>query len=139
MSSLRVPFVWPIRVYYENTDAGGVVYHAEYLKFFERARTEWLRSLGFEQTELSTREGLVFVVRAIQLQYRQPARFNDLLQVASRLVELGRSRFVFEQTLMRGVETLTEGRVEVVCVSADSFRPIPLPTHIHQQFESLVS
>lgn len=132
-------FVWPVRVYYENTDAGGVVYHAEYLKFYERARTEWLRSLGFEQPELRARDGVIFVVRSMQIKYQQPARFNEMLEVRSRLCELGRSRFVFEQCLMRGSEKLNEATVEVVCVNESGFRPAALPSHIRQQFEKVLS
>lgn len=132
-------FSWPIRVYYESTDAGGVVYHAEYLKFFERARTEWLRSLGFEQTELRAREGVIFVVRSMQIKYLQPARFNELLEVSSKLAELGRSRFIFEQTLLRGEEILNQATVEVVCVTDAAFKPAALPTHIRQKFEGVLS
>lgn len=132
-------FQWPIRVYYENTDAGGVVYHSEYLKFFERARTEWLRSLGFEQPELRSRDGVIFVVRSMQIKYVQPARFNELLVVSSRLAELGRSRFVFEQKLLRGEEMLNQAKVEVACVAESTFRPTALPTHIRQQFEKVLS
>ena len=132
-------FRWPIRVYYENTDAGGVVYHSEYLKFYERARTEWLRSLGFEQPELRSRDGVIFVVRGMQIKYLQPARFNEQLEVHSRLTELGRSRFVFEQSLLRGEEVLNQATVEVVCVAESGFRPAALPAHIRQQFEKVLS
>lgn len=132
-------FRWPIRIYYENTDAGGVVYHSEYLKFYERARTEWLRNLGFEQPELLSREGVLFVVRSMQIKYLQPARFNELLEVSSRLVELGRSRLVFEQELVRGSEVLNQATVEVVCVSGVTFRPTMLPTSIRRQFEKASS
>jgi acyl-CoA thioester hydrolase len=132
-------FRWPVRVYYESTDAGGVVYHAEYLKFFERARTEWLRSLGFEQPQLRSGDGVIFVVRSLQIKYLQPALFNELLEVKSRLVELGRSRFVFEQELQRGVEILNQATVEVVCIAESSFKPIALPTRIRQQFENVLS
>jgi acyl-CoA thioester hydrolase len=137
--SQRTEFSWPIRVYYESTDAGGVVYHAEYLKFFERARTEWLRSLGFEQTALRTEAGVLFVVRSMQIKYVQPARFNELLEVKSCLVELGRSRFVFEQTLLRGEETLNQATVEVVCVADTTFKPTALPVNIRQKFEGILS
>ena len=132
-------FSWPIRVYYESTDAGGVVYHAEYLKFFERARTEWLRHLGLEQTELRERDDVIFVVRAMQIQYRLPARFNDLLQVISCLKSMGRSRFVFEQCLWRGDEILNQATVEVACVSAGAFRPVALPLRIRQHFEKVLT
>ena len=90
-------FDWPVRVYYEDTDGGGVVYHANYLKFMERARTEWLRSLGFEQTELKSQMRIMFVVRALTLQYLRPANFDDALMVATRLTRTGRSLLQFEQ------------------------------------------
>lgn len=132
-------FRWPVRIYYENTDAGGVVYHSEYLKFFERARTEWLRSLGFEQPELRSQDGVIFVVRSMQIDYVQPARFNELLEVSSKLVELGRSRFVFDQALLRGHEILNRARVEVVCVADAHFKPTALPSMIRQQFEKVLT
>ena len=126
-------FDWPIRIYYEDTDGGGVVYHSNYLKFMERARTEWLRSLGFEQTELRSRMGVLFVVRGLTLQYRLPAYFNDQLLVATKLVRLGRSLLEFEQTIQRNEEQrtdlLTKAVVQVVCVDIEQFKPasIPLP------------
>lgn len=132
-------FTWPVRVYYESTDAGGVVYHAEYLKFLERARTEWLRSLGFEQTALRTDDGVLFVVHSMQIKYVLPAKFNELLQVKSRLVELGRSRFVFDQKLLREDRILNQAVVEVVCVADATFKPTALPTHIRQKFEGVLS
>ncbi len=137
--SLSKEFIWPIRVYYENTDAGGVVYHSEYLKFYERARTEWLRKLGFEQTALRMESGVLFVVRSMQIKYAQPARFDDELEVRSFLEELGRSRFVFNQSLLRCTEILNQATVEVVCVADTTFKPTALPSHIRQQFEKVLS
>lgn len=131
--------VMPVRVYYENTDAGGVVYHAEYLKFYERARTEWLRHLGFEQPELREHAGVVFVVRSMRIKYFQAARFNELLEVRSRLVELGRSRIVFEQTLLRGEQPINQATVEVACVAGTDFKPVALPEIIRQQFTKVLS
>jgi acyl-CoA thioester hydrolase len=128
-------FVWPVRVYYEDTDGGGVVYHANYLKFMERARTEWLRSFGFEQTELRTEMGVIFVVRGLKLQYRRPARFNDSLTVITKLVKAGRSLLEFEQTIKRGDKILTESTVEVVCVDADQFKPVSIPTEIRNMMQ----
>ncbi len=129
-------FSWPVRVYYEDTDGGGVVYHANYLKFFERARTEWLRSLGFEQTELRERDSVLFVVRTVQIKYVQPARFNQLLEVTTSVVELGRSRIIFDQKLLHGATVLTAATVEVACVDSNSFKPIPIPATMRQHFES---
>lgn len=127
-------FCWPVRVYYEDTDGGGVVYHANYLKFMERARTEWLRYLGFEQTELRQKLGVLFVVRSLEMQYRRPAVFNDELVVETRLRKMGRSLLAFEQVILKndGQETehLTEAVIEVVCVEAGQFKPAPIPDSI---------
>lgn len=132
-------FTWPIRVYYENTDAGGVVYHAEYLKFFERARSEWLRHLGFTHPVLMADHGVIFVVRQMQIKYRQPARFDEALEVVTTLGELGRSKMVFNQRLLRAQQVLTEATVEVVCVHSDSFRPAPMPAVISAQMQQYLS
>lgn len=123
-------FRWPVRVYYEDTDGGGVVYHANYLRFMERARTEWLRSLGFEQTALRDELNLLFVVREIRLKFVRPACFNDAVEVVSRLHHVGRSLLEFEQSILRGEELLTEARVEVVCVDAQRFKPTAIPAFI---------
>lgn len=126
-------FDWPVRVYYEDTDGGGVVYHANYLKFMERARTEWLRSLGFEQTELRTEHGILFVVHDMQIQFRKPARFNDQLVVKSSLLKVGRSLLQFRQVILCGSETMTEATVDVVCIDAERFRPVSIPALIRQK------
>jgi acyl-CoA thioester hydrolase len=126
-------FVWPVRVYYEDTDSGGVVYYANYLRFMERARTEWLRSLGFEQDVLVREAGVIFAVRSAALEYLRPARFNDLLQVDSRIAEVGRASLTFEQSIVRRKEPavpLCTGRIRVACVSADALRPRPIPPEI---------
>jgi acyl-CoA thioester hydrolase len=122
-------FTWPVRVYYEDTDAGGVVFYANYLRFMERARTEWLRSLGFEQDELCERDGVVFVVRRVEVDYLSPARFNDLLGVSLALLRRGRAGLDFAQEVRRESEggLCCRGRVEVACVSADGFRPRRIP------------
>lgn len=132
---MSTEFRWPIRVYYENTDAGGVVYHADYLKFFERARTEALRSLGFEQPDVKEQDGVIFVVRSMEIKYVQPAKFNELLEVASRLQEVGRCRFVFEQKLLRGETVLTSAIVEVASVDAGRFRPTAIPARILEKMQ----
>jgi len=126
-------FVWPVRVYYEDTDGGGVVYHANYLKFMERARTEWLRSLGFDQTALRHDPGVLFVVREVRLKYRKPACFNDALNVVTELSGSGRSLLEFGQTILRGEEILTEAKVEVVCVDAERFKPVAIPPAIREK------
>jgi len=119
-------FIWPVRVYYEDTDHGGVVFYANYLKFMERARTEWLRSLGFEQDRLIDEEGLVFAVRSVQLNYHRPARFNDCLEVSARVIKFGRASIDFEQQVRRGDELLCEGVVRLATLDAESFRPKPI-------------
>lgn len=119
-------FVWPVRVYYEDTDSGGVVYYANYLKFMERARTEWLRALGFEQTALAAEHGVMFVVRRAALEYLQPARFNDELSVTSVVKRLGSCRIVFAQRIRRDALLVT-GETEVACVSVVSFKPVKIP------------
>ncbi len=94
-------FLWPVRVYYEDTDSGDVVYYANYLKFMERARTEWLRHLGFEQDELIQKEAVIFAVRSVQVDYLLPARFNDELSVSAKLTEQGRASLTIEQSIIR--------------------------------------
>ncbi|MEQ1600289.1 MAG: tol-pal system-associated acyl-CoA thioesterase [Methylophilaceae bacterium] len=130
-------FIWPVRVYYEDTDGGGVVYHANYLKFMERARTEWLRSLGFEQTELKTELGILFVVRGLSLRFRHPACFNDALCVVSRLSKIGHCLLEFEQIIQRDAVQLTTAKVEVACVDTQHFKPIALPQIMRQKFTEL--
>ncbi len=132
-------FDWPVRVYYEDTDGGGVVYHANYLKFMERARTEWLRSLGFDQSELRSEIGVIFVVRNIALQYKRSANFDDALTVTTSLSKTGRSLLVFEQTIYRNHAVLTQATVEVVCVSASEFKPVSIPHTIRHAMHALTS
>lgn len=123
-------FVWPVRVYWEDTDASGVVYHATYLHFLERARSEWLRALGIEQPELAARENVVFVVRQAQIDYLRPARFNDLLQVECRVIEHGQARLNIGQGIWRGGEELVRARLTLACVTASSLRPTRIPAHL---------
>jgi acyl-CoA thioester hydrolase len=118
-------FLWPVRVYYEDTDHGGVVFYANYLKFMERARTEWLRALGFEQDRMIEEEGLIFAVRSVELNYHSPARFNDLLDVTARVTKYGRASIDFEQQVRRGDELLCEGVVRLATLDAETFRPKP--------------
>jgi acyl-CoA thioester hydrolase len=130
-------FEWPIRVYYEDSDAGGIVYHSQYLNFMERARTEWLRSLGFEQTELTAQFGIIFVVRHIQIKFKKPARFNDAIVVRSRLASMGRSRMVFEQAIFRDGQLITEADVEVVCIEAVNYTPVTIPAPIQHSMKKM--
>jgi len=125
-----IDFEWPIRVYYEDTDSGGVVYHSNYLNFMERARTEWLRSLGFEQDELITDHQCIFAVHSMQLSFRRPAKFNDSLIVRSHLIEAVGARMEFEQKIYRNDELLCEATVKIACLDANRFRPKSLPSFI---------
>jgi acyl-CoA thioester hydrolase len=120
-------YSWAVRVYYEDTDAGGVVYYANYLRFFERCRTEWMRSLGFGQQALADREGVLFVVAAAEVQYLRSARLDDELTVDARIAERFGSYVVFAQEARRGAEVLCRSRMKVACVDAKSMRPTRLP------------
>ncbi|MBD3813261.1 MAG: tol-pal system-associated acyl-CoA thioesterase [Betaproteobacteria bacterium] len=125
-------FVWPVRVYWEDTDAGGVVYYANYLKFMERARSEWLRAFGFEQDVLRDELGIVFVVRRVEIDYLSPARFNEQLEVSVALHEAGRASLSVRQELMRGSARLAEAVVTLACVDAIRFKPVKIPEPILQ-------
>ncbi len=120
-------FIWPIRVYWEDTDAGGVVYHASYLRFLERARSEWLRALGYGQDALREREGVVFVVRAMRLEFLRPARLDDELIVTVALGERRRASLVMRQTIRCGETVLLDAEVKLACVAAADFRPRAVP------------
>ncbi len=128
-------FVWPVRVYYEDTDSGGVVYYANYLKFMERARTEWLRAHGFEQDALLRDQQLLFAVRTMSMEYHRPARFNDLLEVASRIVTAGGASLVFGQTIQRAgsAELLCSAQVKVACIDAETFRARRMPRQLMRE------
>jgi len=120
-------FRWSVRVYYEDTDSGGVVYYANYLKFMERARTEWLRSLGFEQDRLAREAGIIFAVTEAELKFRRPARFNDALTVTARVIERRRVSLRFAQAVYRDDELLCEGRVRIASLDSARFSPRPIP------------
>jgi acyl-CoA thioester hydrolase len=128
-SMVAAPFRWSIRVYWEDTDAGGVVYHASYLRFLERARSEHLRHLGIEQETLRKDNNLVFVVRDIAIGFVKPARLDDLLDVSVVLTERRPASLVFQQRILRAADglLLVEARVRAACVDATSFRPRPIP------------
>ena len=124
------PFSWPVRVYWEDTDAGGIVYYANYLKFMERARTELLRSFGVHQSRLAAEHGLIFAIVSVHLDYRLPARLDDLLVVTCEVAAEGRASFAFQQSIWReriGGELLTTGSTRVACLDAASLRPRRLP------------
>ena len=126
----RTLFTHPVRVYWEDTDAGGIVFYANYLKFFERARTEWLRHLGMEQQALRDSTGAMFVVTQTQTRYRAPARLDDLLQVTVLLKHAGKASMQIVQQAWRGNVLLAEGDVHIGCVGVDadgSFKPRRIP------------
>lgn len=123
-------FQWPVRVYYEDTDSGGVVYHANYLKFMERARTEWLRQLGFEQDMLRAQYQCIFAVHSMQLNFRQPARFNDELVVRSVLQHVRGASMQFEQTIERKMDILCDATVKVACLDVSQFKACAIPNFI---------
>lgn len=123
-------FSWPARVYWEDTDGGGVVYYANYLRFLERARTEWLRALGFSQTELAKEPGILFVVANLSIDYRRPARLDDALIITCDAEREGAASIRFTQTIRRGDEVLVEANVLVACLDARTFRPTRLPRAI---------
>ena len=132
--------MWPVRVYYEDTDSGGVVYYANYLKFMERARTEWLRERGLEQDRLLEQFGVIFAVTAVNLNYRAPARFNDALLVSAEARKVGRASLVFSQQILRdGVEPsvlLCDGEIKVACLDHRSLRPRPIPEPVYAEIYS---
>lgn len=123
-------FRFALRVYWEDTDAGGVVFYANYLKFFERARTEWLRSHGVEQEALRTTEHIVFVVGETTVRYLQPARLDDQLEVSVDIEEQGRASLVFAQRCWRGATLLASGRIRIGCVDSGTFRPRRIPNSL---------
>ena len=129
-----VPVKHTLRVDWEDTDAGGVVFYANYLKFFERARTEWLRSFGHSQQRLRDETGAIFVVAETAIRYLRPARLDDLLEVTVQVLEAGRATMLIAQQALRGAELLAEGTIRIGCVDAQTLRPrripidFPLPT-----------
>jgi acyl-CoA thioester hydrolase len=125
----------PIRVYYEDTDTGGVVYYANYLKFFERGRTEWLRTLGVDQRDLAAREGIMFVVKHASVAYQRPAYLDDQIEITTRITELGAASISFEQSAQRNGEPLASGRVDVCVVHAQTFKPTRLPSSLKTLLE----
>ena len=122
-----------VRVYLEDTDAGGIVYYVNYLKFMERARTEFLRSLGFEFAALSA-DQLQFVVHSVDAQYRKPARMDDALTITAAVDQLARTYIVFHQQVRRGDDILCDARIKVACVDTRQLRPAALPAPVKDQF-----
>ena len=129
-AATSAPFSHPLRVYWEDTDAGGVVFYANFLKFFERARTEWLRSLGVGQQALREATGAIFIVTETRVHYRAPARLDDALDVTVALRELGRASMLIAQEARRGDTLLAEGDIRIGCVDHGTFKPRRIPTEI---------
>ena len=124
---MTTQFFWPVRVYYEDTDAGGVVYYANYLKFFERARTEWLRAIGLNQDKLAQEEGLIFVVRRALLEFARPARLDDMLEVTVEPLKVARVYVDLAQEARRGTQALARAEIRVACLNQRNFRPAAMP------------
>jgi len=131
-------YSFPVRVYFENTDAGGVVYHAEYLKFMERARTEWLRHLGFDHQALARQHRIVFVVTAAAVDFMRAARLDDNLAVSVQLESLGKVRCVFVQEIRREDELLVKARITVACVTGEHFKPVEIPEALRRKMEASI-
>ena len=123
-------FRWPARVYWEDTDGGGIVYYANYLRFLERARTEWLRARGFSQAELARDPGILFTVVGVQVNYRRPARLDDELVITCEPHAEGRASLRFAQRILRGAELLADADVRVACLAAATLRPTRLPESV---------
>jgi len=136
-------FDLPLRVYYEDTDAAGVVYYANYLRFLERARTEWLRVLGYEQQRLAQTMDLAFVVRSLACEYLKPARLDQMLNIVSEIESIGRAQIVFAQRVESqaeaGPETLLTARVRVACIAAARMKPKALPNEMYDTFTTLIA
>ena len=132
------PFHWPARVYWEDTDAGGVVYHAQYLAFMERARSEWIRARGWGQDLLRTRDDLVFVVRSMEIDFHAPARLDDQLQVSVRLLECRGASFSVGQRIERAGTVLVESRVRIAALRTSDFKPRPIPAALITELKPLL-
>ncbi|MGN4074515.1 tol-pal system-associated acyl-CoA thioesterase [Burkholderia gladioli] len=128
-------FRWPVRVYYEDTDAGGIVYYANYLRFFERARTEWLRACGLDQRRLAAETGAMFVVRDTAVDYRAPARLDDPLTIVSRIERFGRASLIFVQEAWLGDLLLVSGRTGIGWVDRETLRPTGIPPSVRVALE----
>ena len=136
IGTLPVAAFWhTLRVYWEDTDAGGVVFYANYLKFFEHARTEWLRAAGFGQQQLRDETGAMFVVTNTDVRYLRPARLDDLLDISVSVRERSRATLTIEQQALRGGEALAVGSIRIACVDAASFQPRRIPTELLRALE----
>ncbi len=127
-------FIWPIRVYYEDTDAGGVVFYANYLKFYERARTEMLRAMGYQQDELINLENVIFVVRSVKVDYLKPAKFNEVLDVSAMVDSVGPASVTFAQEIRCEDVLLNHAHIKIACLDTKTMRPKVIPEKLLEQF-----
>ncbi len=143
---MNVPFRWPVRVYYEDTDAGGIVFYANYLKFFERARTEWLRAAGITQQRLAEDERRVFVVKSAAIDYHAPAKLDDDLEITVEVEKLGRASVEFRQQAWLGSDQgerhgdrrlLCSGSIRIACVDADTLQPVAMPEAVNMSLRNI--
>ncbi len=128
---------WCVRVYFEDTDSGGVVYHANYLKFMERARTEWLRGIGLDQAKLKLKDNIMFVVAKLNIEFKKPAKFNDELTVITNIEGIGASTIFITQEILRDNYLISSARVEIACINSKLFKPQRIPKKIKEQLEKL--
>ena len=132
----RRPFAWPVRVYFHDTDAGGIVFHGNYLHFMEAARTEYLQSLGYNVAELQKAEnGVLFVVYALEMKYRKPAKLHDALAITVEVKHVGGARLIFEQRIVRDDEALVIGQVSIATVHPRTMKPVPVPDRLREQVQ----
>lgn len=134
----REPFCWPIRVYYEDTDAAGVVYYANYLKFLERARTEWIASMGLSVSSIESEHNAIFVVNRVEIDYRRPARLGDALMASVAVVGCGKSRLIVAQDVTRSGETLVSAKVALACINPHTWRVVRIPESVLAPMENIV-
>ncbi|MCC6161322.1 MAG: tol-pal system-associated acyl-CoA thioesterase [Nitrosomonas sp.] len=132
---METVFTHPVRIYYQDTDTGGVVYHASYLNFMERARYEWLRELGFTVDTMIRSHQMIFLIRSLSIEYFKPAVLDDLLGVTVKVIEVGRSRITLQQQILREQSTLASATVHAVCVGAETLKPISIPAPLRQKIE----
>ncbi len=132
---MKQNFSWPIRVYYEDTDAGGVVFYANYLRFYERARTEMLRAMGYEQDALIEQDRVIFVVRSVKVDYLKPARFNEMLQVTALIDSVGPASVIFSQQIIRDEIILNRAEIKIACLDVKTMRPKTIPEKLLEQFK----
>lgn len=129
-------FSWPVRVYYEDTDAGGVVYYANYLRYLERARTEMLRALGFEQDKLARDHNIIFIVRKVTIDYLKPAIFNEELAVNARIAGLRKASMLFEQTILnKQNDLLCQAEIMIACINNKTMKPVSIPAFIISELD----